>query len=339
VSPPACSAGQIDGDLTVYNWRGYIDPGQLEAFGAAFGVSVSLESFDAETEMRREFESGGMGVDVVVSSASGVAALIDSGAVSPLSREAIPNTAAIADHLVGLPHDPDGSHSVPYLWGTTGLAVNEEILGEVYPRTWGLVFDPVLSAPFAGRIQLMDDPRETLGAALRYLGYSLNTTEAAELTEAADLLAATVERLHSFDTAGGDELLAAGQTVVGHGYSDDMFTQAQETDNPDEYVYFVPEEGGALWVDTFAVAADAANPCTGHTFIDWMYTEEQGAALANWAYAYPPVDGAIPMLDEAFLEFVSDAAVLPGGVGSLEMIEPVGEGEAAYREAFETAKG
>lgn len=338
-SPPVCAVGETDGELTVHNWPGYTAGGQLEAFAAAHDVTVTLYTGDSEQEMRATVERGGSGFDVIVASDRVVAAMIAARSLLPLTHPAIPNAVHLSADLVGRSHDPVNMYSLPYQWGTSGLMVNEEVLGEIYPRSWGLVFDPTLSVPYAGRIQLLDDPRETLGAALRYLGYSLNTVDETELDEARALVAAATDRLAAFANDEADELLASGETVIAHGYSNDLFVQSLETDNPDEFQYFVPREGGALWIDSFAIPFDAPHPCTAHAFIDWMYTPEQGASLSNWTYANTPNEAAIAGLDEELLEFVTDTDVLPGGVRSLEQIEGIGDFEADYADAFVAAKG
>ena len=122
----------------------------------------------------------------------------------------------------------------------------------------GTNFDPAISGAFDGQIQLLNDPRETVrGIALKYLGYSLNTTSESELNEAKDLLAATSSRLAAFNTDSADEFLTSGETVIGHGYSGDMFVQFLDQDNYEDYVYFVPEEGGTKWIDNMAIPFDA----------------------------------------------------------------------------------
>ena len=134
-----------------------------------------------------------------------------------LNLDAIPNSSNISDDFSGLYYDPKAEYSVPYQWGTTGIGVNTAVVGDDFPRSWGLIFDPAISGAFDGQIQLLNDPRETVGAALKYLGYSLNTTSESELNEAKDLLAATSSRLAAFNTDSADEFLTSGETVIGHG--------------------------------------------------------------------------------------------------------------------------
>ena len=260
--------------------------------------------------------------------------------VQPLNHDAIPNLANLSTDFQGLPYDPDNTYSVPYQAGTTGLAVDTEVVGTDFPRSWSIVFDPEFADQFGGQISLLNDPRETLGAALKYLGYSLNTTSQEELDQARDLVSSASGNLAAFNTDSADELLTSGETAIAHGFSGDMFTQILETDEgTDRYVYFVPEEGGTRWIDNMAIPFDAPHPCTAHTFINWLMDGEQGAALANWNYYTTPNEAAKPFLDEDLLAFLEDPTVITSGEESLELIQDTGDFEINFSDAFIEAKG
>ena len=98
--------------------------------------------------------------------------------------------------------------------------------------------------------------------------------------------------------------LAARSRAIAHGYSGDMFTQFLETDDPSQYVYFVPEEGGTRWIDNMAIPFDAPTPCTAHTFINWLLDGENGAWLSNWNYYGTPNTAAYDLLDEELFAFI-----------------------------------
>jgi spermidine/putrescine transport system substrate-binding protein len=267
-----------------------------------------------------------------------VAILIAGGDIQPLNKEAIPNLSNLSADFQGLEYDPDGDYSVPYQWGTTGLAVDTEVLGADFPQSWALVFDPAVADQYAGQISLLNDPREVLGAALKYLGYSLNTTDQAELDEATQLVADARSNLAAFDTDSADELLTTGETAIAHGYSGDMFTQFLETDDPARYVFFVPEEGGTRWIDNMAIPFDAPSACTAHTFINWLLDGEQGAALSNWNYYGTPNEAAKAGLDEELLAYLDGGMIIAGGDDSLEEIQDTGDFETNYSDAFDRAR-
>ncbi|MFK7919019.1 MAG: spermidine/putrescine ABC transporter substrate-binding protein [Ilumatobacter sp.] len=335
----SCDVDQIDGDLAMFGWAEYIDPEQLEAFGEEFGIDTTYTVFDSNEAMQAVVSVGGSGHDVLLPSDYMVGIMGASGELLELDDDALPNIVNLRPDFTGLAYDPEGTWSVPYQSGTTGLAVDTAVLGEDFPRSWALIFDPAVSDEYAGKITMLNDPRETLGAALRYLGYSLNTTDAGELAEAQELVADSKSRLAAFDSVTADELLTSGETAIAHGFSGDLFVQFLDTDDPERYQYFVPEEGGAKWVDTLAIPFDAPHPCTAHTFINWLLDAENGAELTNWNYYTTPNAAAEAGLEDELLEFVNDPATVAGGDESLEIIVDTGDFELEYTDAFINAKG
>jgi spermidine/putrescine transport system substrate-binding protein len=334
-----CAVDEVDGDLALFNWAEYIDPDQLQRFADEYGISATMDVYDSNEAMQPQIAAGNSGYDVIVPSDYMVSILIAGESIQPLNKTAIPNLVNLSPDFQGLGYDPDGNYSVPWQAGTTGLALDTEVVGTDFPRSWGLVFDPELADQYAGAISLLNDPRETLGAALKYLGYSLNTTSQDELDEARDLVASAKSNLAAFNTDSADELLTSGETTVGHGYSGDMFSQFLETDDPARYIYFVPEEGGTKWIDNMAIVFDAPHPCTSHTFINWIMDAENGAELTNWNYYTTPNAAAEPLLDEELLDFLSNPDLIAGGQDSLELIVDTGDFEINYSDAFVEAKG
>jgi len=335
-----CAVDEVDGDLALFNWSEYIDPDQLQEFADTYGISATMDVYDSNEAMLPQIQAGNSGYDVIVPSDYMVALMIAGEYIQPLNLDAIPNVENLSEEFTGLDYDPEGAYSVPYQAGTTGLAVDTEVVGTDFPRSWSIVFDPEFADQYSGKISLLNDPRGTLGAALKYLGYSLNTTSQDELDQARDLVSEAAGNLAAFDTNSADELLTAGETAIGHGYSGDMFTQILETDEgTDRYVYFVPEEGGTRWIDNMAIPFDAPHPCTAHTFINWIMDGEQGAALANWNYYTTPNEAAKPFLDEDLLAFLEDPTVVAGGPESLELIQDTGDFEINFSDAFTQAKG
>jgi len=128
-----------------------------------------------------------------------------------------------------------------------------------------------------------------------------------------------------------------GTTVIGHGYSGNMFAQFIDSDDPSMWDYFMPEEGGTQWVDNMAVVADAPHPCTAHAFIDFILDGENGAALSNWNYYASPNEASQPMIDEAVKPFL-DKATAGVDPEKIEFITDTGDFEVNYSDAFAEAR-
>ena len=334
-----CEAGQTDGDLALFNWSEYIDPEQIGLFEEEYGVSVTETTYDSNEAMQAIVSQGNSGYDLVIPSDYMVGIMAEAGQLRQLDRGALSNIGNLDPEFVGRDFDPENRYSVPYQVGTTGLTVDTAAVGTDFPRSWSLVFDPAVADEYSGRITLLNDPRETLGAALVYLGYSVNTTDQDELDEAATLIADTRSRLAAFDTDSSEELLVDGETAIAHTYSGDVFAQIIETDDPSQYVYFVPEEGGVRWIDNMAIPFDAPHPCTATTFIDWILRADQGATLTNYTYYDTPNAAARDGLDDDLVAFVEDESVVAGGSESLQLLRDTGDFEINYSDAFVEAKG
>lgn len=332
-----CALDEVDGDLALYNWAEYLDPDLMTAFEDQYGVSVTQDTYDSNEAMQPIISAGNSGYDVIVPSDYMVSILIENGDLMLLNKEAIPNYANLADEFrSGLPYDPEGAYAAPYQWGTTGLGVDKAVTGEDFPRSWSLVFDQAVAEQYgtAGAITLLNDPRETIGAALKYLGYSLNSTSEDELAEAKELVANAPAQ--AFDSDQYDELLVQGQSVAAHGYSGNFFVQFDGTDDPSQYEYFVPEEGGTRWVDNMAVVVDAPHPCSAHAFINFLLDAENGAALSNWNYYASPNAAAEEFIEAEILE---DPAIYPEDMSKLEFISDTGDFEINFTDAFIEAVG
>ena len=331
-----CTVDQVDGDLYLYNWSEYIDPELKTAFEAQYGVTVIEDNYDSNEAMRPIITAGSSGYDVIVPSDYRVSIMIEEGSIQKLNKEAIPNFANLDAQFNPPSYDPTAEYVAAYQWGTTGLGVNLSVVGDDVDAGWGLVFDPAIASKYSGQITMLNDPRETLGAALKYLGYSLNTTDSAQLDEAKALVAASLENLAAFDSDQYDELLTAGQTVIAHGYSGNMVVSIDAYEGDDEYTYIVPSQGGTIWTDNMALPFDAPHPCTAHTFINFILDAQNGAQLSEWNYYGSPNAASVEFMDP---EFLADETVYPADRSKLEFITDTGDFETNFSDAFSEAKG
>jgi len=351
----ACAPGDTDGDLNLYNWTEYIPYGviaedagvidMLAGFEEASGVKVVLTEYDSNEAMLAQIDAG-VSYDVVVPSDYMVSIMKDAGLLVQLNQAAIPNGANIDPAFTDLPYDPGNQYSMPYQWGTTGIGFSYDVIDDTDGVSWGVIFDPDSNADYAGFISLLDDERETMGAALKYLGYSLNTKVEAEVDEAAQLISDTKERLAAFVSAGYYDLLVAGETVVSQGWNGDFLAayDGASTDDYDayeDYGYAIPIEGGAAWVDTMAIPITAEHPCSAQAFVNYMLDAAVGGDLTNYNYYASPNkasnDGGYVWEDILTWEAIyPPASALTDG--TLEFFEDLGDFGVYYSDAYAQAK-
>ncbi len=327
-----CEVGATDGDLNFYNWSEYIDPDLITAFEAEYGVDVVESFYESNEAMLAQLQSG-VNYDLIVPSDYMVGIMIQEGLLTELNKDAIPNLENLADQFQAPPYDPDLAYSAAYQYGTTGLGVNLDLVGDAFTPSWALVFDPAVTENFSGGVSLLNDPRETMGAALEYLGYSINDTNLDHLQEATELIKAAKANIAQFDSDQYDETLVAGEVAVAHGYSGNMIVAIGEADDPDQFTYVLPEEGATLWIDNMAIPVASEAPCTAHTFINYLLDGENGAALTNWNYYASPNGASVPFLDQEVIDF--NAA---NDTAKLEVITDTGDYEINFTDKFAEAR-
>jgi spermidine/putrescine-binding protein len=329
----ACEAGETDGDLNFYNWTEYIDPELVTAFEEEFGVDVVEDFYDSNEALLARLQSGAV-YDLTVPSDYMIAIMIEEGVLMELQKDAIPNVTNLDPFFADPPFDSGGTYSAAYQWGTTGLGVNMDVVGEDFEPSWALVFDPELVAEYPGGISLLNDPRETMGAALMYLGYSMNSTSEAELQEAADLITGVRDYIAAFDSDTYAELLVNGEVAVSHGFSGGYLTAIEDWET---HTYVIPQEGATVWTDNMAIPANAEHPCTAHAFINFLLDAENGATLTNWNYYASPNEASEEFIDPEILE---DEAVYPSDetFANLVVIEDTGDFEINYTDFFAQAR-
>lgn len=348
----ACTLGETDGDLNLYNWTDYIPTGSiaedaevvdmLAAFEEEFGASVVLTEYDSNETMLAQIEAG-VGYDVIVPSDYMVSIMNGADLLIKFNPDTVPNLSNIAAEFTNLPYDPGNQYSAPYQWGTTGIGYAYGSIDDENGVSWGVIFDPDQADVNTGFISLLDDERETMGAALIYLGYSINTTVESQVDEAADLISATRGRLAAFSSVGYADLLTSGEFVVSQGWNGD-FLYAYDTASTDDYDayedfgYAIPIEGAAAWVDTMAIPSTVEHPCSAQTFVNFMLGGFIGGELTNYNYYASPNAAAEEFI---YPEILEDPAIYPPAdvLERLEFFEDLGDFGTYYADAYSAAKG
>jgi spermidine/putrescine-binding protein len=333
-----CEVDEVDGDLLFGNWSEYMDPDLITAFEEAYGVDVTEDFYTSNEALLAQIRAGGADFDLIVPSDYMVEIMIGEGLLMELDHAAIPNMDNVADEFADPPYDAGLVYSMPYQWGTTGIGVDLEATGPDPAPSWDLLFDPDVAGALPGQLSILDDPREGMAAALFWLGYDPNTTDEGELEEAADVIATAREWTVTYTSDQYAELLLTGETVVGHGYSGGFLDSFWGVDDPDRYSYLIPEEGAVIWTDNMAVLADASNPCTAHTFINFILDAENGAQLTNYTYYASPNAASTEFIDE---DVTGDPRIYPTDEvrEKLHFLESTGEAEILYTDLFTRAQG
>jgi putrescine transport system substrate-binding protein len=293
----AAPAAEEEKVLNVYNWSDYIAPDTLAKFEKETGIKVTYDVFDSNEVLETKLVTGNTGYDVVVPSLTFLARQIQAGVFMPLDKTKIPNLSnmdpEIQANIAKL--DPGNTHSVNYLWGTTGIGYNvkkiKEIFGDAAPvDSWAMVFEPENLAKLkACGVYFLDTPSEIIPPVLNYLGEEPNSFDPAVIAKAEARLKELRPSITQFHSSEYINALANGDACVAVGWSGDIFqaaTRAEEANNGVEIAYVIPKEGAPMWFDMLAIPKDAKHPNNAHAFINFLLRPEIAAEISNYvAYA------------------------------------------------------
>ncbi|HAV77336.1 MAG TPA: spermidine/putrescine ABC transporter substrate-binding protein [Anaerolineae bacterium] len=314
-------------EIFLYNWSEYIDPDIMDQFEEECGVKVVETNFDSNETLLATLQAGGADYDIIIPSDYMVSTLIDEGMVMELDYSVIPNIANMDATNVNQYFDPEQKYTVPWFWGTSGFGVDTNVVDEFSP-SWSMMFDP--NSPYCGQISMLDDQRETLGAALMYLGYSINDVDPAHLEEAKNLLIEQAKCVKAYDSQTNDDLLVSGETVLGHMWTGDALLAGDpETGGKDGVVYVIPDEGCTIWQDNMMIPIGAPNPYTAMVFMNYTQYPEIAAQNAEWVGYATPNEAAKEFIDP---EMLANEGVYPSPEveARLQWIEDVGDALTLY---------
>ena len=291
----ACAMGSASAsaeELTVFNWFDYIDPAVIDLFEEETGITVKYVNFTTNEEMYTKLEAGAGTYDVIFPSEYMIERMIAHDMLEELDLSAMPNFANVMDRLKDPSYDPGNKYSVPYMWGTLGYLYNSEMVDEEL-TSWSALFDE----KYAGNVIMMNSIRDTVGLALKYLGYSMNTRSEAELNEAKDLLIKQkqdkIQCGYLLDET--KDKMVGGEAAIGVVYSGDAQYAIEKNEN---LVYVIPEEGSNIWVDGMCIPKGSKNVEGAMKFIDFLCREDVAAMNFDYIYYCSPVQAVVDGLDE-----------------------------------------
>jgi spermidine/putrescine transport system substrate-binding protein/spermidine/putrescine transport system permease protein len=260
--------------LNIYCWSTYISPRVVRGFENEFHCHVNYDLYDSNEALLAKLQAGNVNYDLVIPSDYMVQILIQQQLLAPLEKSRLPNVWANVDpRFLNLPFDPHNDYSVPYAWGTTGLAYRADLVHENVD-SWDILFDP----RYAGHILLLDDMREVFGMALKKLGYSLNTTNPDEIRQARDLLMRQKPLVKGYNSSNFEEDLEAGDAWLAQAYNGNLTFAMRDEPN---IRYVIPKEGCTISVDCACVPRHAPHKELAMEFINYFHRPKVAAEFVN----------------------------------------------------------
>ncbi len=277
--------------LHIYTWADYIKPELVARFETENACKVVIDTFDSNEAMYAKLKAGATGYDLITPTSYMVSLMQSQDMLQPLDKTKIPNAARIDPEYLAIAVDKTMDHSVPYMITNTGIAYLKSKVKDFEP-SWAM-FD---RADLKGRMVMLNDMRETIGGALKFLGYSLNTRDEAELAKARDVVLGWRKNLAKFENEQYKSGIASGEFLLVHGYSGDILQVQSE--NAD-VVFAMPREGGTISCDDLVVPKSAKAVALAHAFINFLHDPAVAAENTDFTQYLCPNKDAYALMSEA----------------------------------------
>lgn len=316
--------------LHVYNWVDYMNPDLIPEFEEKFDCQVVVDHFDSNEAMYAKIKAGAAGYDLIFPSSYMVSIMRKQKMLYPMDAAKIPNLKNIDPAFMKLTEDSGMEYSVPYMIGVTGIGYVQSAVGDV-TSSWSIFS----RSDLAGRMTMLDDSREVIGAALKFLGYSLNTTDPTQLEEAKKVLLEWKKNLAKYESTLYHRGLASQEFLVAQGYNGDVLQVAEEAP---EVAFMLPEEGTSVASDDMVIPADAPNKELAFAFINFLLEPEVASRNMQYVYYEAPNKPAIALLPQDMLDDPS-FHITPEYMAKCEVIKDLGNKNELYQKLWDQIKG
>lgn len=319
--------------LNIFSWADYLHPQAIPEFERRYGIKVVYDTFASNESLVTRMAAGSVDYDIVVPTNYGVAKLRHLNLLKPIDRERIPNRKYLMNRFTNMSFDPEGKYSVPYTFGTTGIAFNQKAYEDISgkpPGDWDVFWE----SKMAGRMTLLEDSRETLGLALKRAGHSYNSLSEQEIFSAAQALEQQKKLTMCYTSDQVIVYLASGDSRLSLAYSGDA-NQARRTNADVRYI--IPSNGASVWIDNMCIPQSAPHENNALLWINYILEPEVSAALTNYTY-YPTPNSAAQKLVSP--DLLADKSLYPTNavLDRCEEIKEVGDAIFIYDRAWTELK-
>jgi spermidine/putrescine transport system substrate-binding protein len=318
--------------LYIYNWSDYMSPNAIKKFESETGIKCEQTYYDGNEELTAKLKAGATGYDVIFPTDMWVSVLSKSGLLRALDMSLIPNFKYVTTPLFQKPpfdDESDGNkYSVPYMFGSTGVGRRTDKVSEPV-TSWNTLWDET----YKRQINMLNTPRETIGVALMRKGYSVNTTDQAQLDEATADLIEQKPLVMAYDSANTRRNMVIGVPLV-HCWDGDAALASREVDEG-IIDYTLPSEGYIVWADGIAIPKDAPSVYAAHLFLDFLLDPVNAGECANYIGYQPVVSEAAQYIEDPVQKAMrpTDEEINQG-----QFAEDLGNFERAYGDAWAEVK-
>ncbi|MEO8686811.1 MAG: spermidine/putrescine ABC transporter substrate-binding protein [Solirubrobacteraceae bacterium] len=295
-----------DGDLVYFNWSEYLDPKLMKEFEKLHGVKVRESNFDSMQGMMAKLRSGNR-YDLIFPGSEWADRLIKANQLLRFDPSVLKNAGTLYDYFAKPWYDPTAEHTLPYALYASGIIYRKDKLQ--LTGSWNDFADETAK----GRVYLLDDYQEVIGAGNLVTGAKLNSADPADVAKAKQWALNLKPKLRGFST---DDIqnMVGGNAWIHHGWNGDVVNIRNQVKKPENYSFQKCKEGLPLGTDCFAIPANAQHPGTALAFIDFILQPE--IASRNIEYMGYPMPYKGP--DETFAGLVKTDPAINVTVDDLE---------------------
>lgn len=315
--------------INIYTWDGYFNPETISAFTEETGIEVNFSPFASNEDMLVVMENGAA-YDIVLASDYALNILRKADLLQPLDMEALTNYENLDPAYLNQYYDPDGQYSIPYAPGSPVLVYNPELVeGEITS------FADLFDEQFVDSVCLLDSARVMIGYVNMMLGHDFNTTDDAELAEAAEALQQIKPNVLALDSNLAYQYLLSGEAKAAFLFTSQAVVCEQAMPGAFEYVF--PSEGIGFGIDAMVIPASAENPEGANAFLNYLMRPEVAATIQPWTMYLNVNAAAAELLPEGSLDYA--ALNIPEDLfATKQFAEDLGEYESVYQDIWSEFK-
>ena len=297
---------KASGTVALYTWGEYHDPDLVEEASDEIGVTMNVQYYASNEELIAKLEAtkGSSGFDLIVPTGPYLPQMISKELLLKLDKSKIPNWDNIDPAYLGREWDPTNDYAVPRDWGSTGFIYDSSVIQREL-KTWGDFFDATAKEA-SGEMSALDTSDNVLGPYFWANGISWNTEKEEDLDAAEKFLVEEfAPHVKAFDSY-PSTAIAEGSYVLSAAWNGDArqayVRLADAGLDPEPWKWVLGSPMTEIWMDHYAITADAKNPDGAYAWINWMLEPEIAFRDLSYIGYNMTVKGTEVLAQEAALE-------------------------------------